>query len=310
EPTTGLDSHHAYDMMMMLKLYTEKERKTVVVTIHQPSSQIFHMFDRLLLLSGGHVAYFGESNKILNYFSNLGLHCTPHYNPADFILEAVSTDEEVHERIINSYLEMRESMEEFGLTQLDEIDLDDTESVIDMNFMNNTSNNLVMTRCDQEPVRSMMTHRPAHGSTQTKRQHHLHSIKKWYEDYYDEKWPTCFWTQYTVLNKRDFIQAKNKILSKWAAIQVVSVAIMAGLVWFQIERTEERLTDRKGILFFTIIYWMVTPMMATLSAFPEEREVLNKERSAGVYRLSAYYLAKLTSELPLAVTLPTLYLII
>lgn len=56
EPTTGLDSSHAYDMMRMLKSYTEKERKTVIITIHQPSSQIFHMFDKILLLSEGEVS--------------------------------------------------------------------------------------------------------------------------------------------------------------------------------------------------------------------------------------------------------------
>ena len=92
EPTSGLDAIGALKVMRCVQRAAQTGR-TIICTIHQPSSKIFSFFSHLLLLkSGGHVIYFdglGDENgsKVVHHFETLGFHMPLHRNPADFILE-------------------------------------------------------------------------------------------------------------------------------------------------------------------------------------------------------------------------------
>ena len=55
EPTSGLDAALALQVMTTLRSYAADQNKIIVITIHQPSSQIFHMFQNVLLLADGQV---------------------------------------------------------------------------------------------------------------------------------------------------------------------------------------------------------------------------------------------------------------
>lgn len=71
EPTSGLSSHDAENVMDLLKQLT-LNGKLVFVVIHQPSSDIFRMFDRLLILdTGGYPVYYGNPSDSLLYFKKL-----------------------------------------------------------------------------------------------------------------------------------------------------------------------------------------------------------------------------------------------
>jgi len=92
EPTSGLDSCTASNLMTLLKDYATAQSKSVILAVHQPSSKIFHLFDRLLLLSDGQTAYFGYAADTISHFTSLNLHISPNYNPADFILEQLKSE--------------------------------------------------------------------------------------------------------------------------------------------------------------------------------------------------------------------------
>lgn len=81
--------------MLKIKEYAIREGKTVIATIHQPSSQIFYMFDKLLLLANGQLAYFGKSTHVVPFFECLGHTIAAHYNPADFMIERVKQKDEI-----------------------------------------------------------------------------------------------------------------------------------------------------------------------------------------------------------------------
>jgi ABC-type multidrug transport system ATPase subunit len=62
EPTSGLDSFKALQIVKLLKKLS-RQGKTIISTIHQPSSESFLEFDRLLLMSDGFCVYQGEAKK-------------------------------------------------------------------------------------------------------------------------------------------------------------------------------------------------------------------------------------------------------
>lgn len=92
EPTTGLDSFTATNVMEILGDLARKDGRTVVSTIHQPNSDIFEMFDRLLLLARGKIIYFNEARLSVDYFASLGEACPDLSNPADFFMTMMSIE--------------------------------------------------------------------------------------------------------------------------------------------------------------------------------------------------------------------------
>ena len=71
EPTSGLDSYTATQVMKILRNLA-KSGRTVIQTIHQPNSEIFRLFDKLMLLSSGKTIYFNDADRAVEYFNSIG----------------------------------------------------------------------------------------------------------------------------------------------------------------------------------------------------------------------------------------------
>lgn len=70
EPTSGLSSRDSENIMDLLKELSLKG-KMVFVVIHQPSSDIFKMFDKLVILDkGGYQIYYGNPVEAVTYFKD------------------------------------------------------------------------------------------------------------------------------------------------------------------------------------------------------------------------------------------------
>ncbi len=71
EPTSGLDSFSAFNCINLLKKLAD-HNATVLCTIHQPSSEVFFLFDTCMFLKDGLVCYHGPVKGITEYFSAKG----------------------------------------------------------------------------------------------------------------------------------------------------------------------------------------------------------------------------------------------
>lgn len=94
EPTSGLDGQAAFNTVRFLRKLADVGQ-AVLVTIHQPSAQLFAQFDTLLLLTkGGKTVYFGDigdnAKTIKDYFGRYDAPCPESSNPAEHMIDVCS----------------------------------------------------------------------------------------------------------------------------------------------------------------------------------------------------------------------------
>nr|AAL82898.1 sterolin 2 [Mus musculus] len=97
EPTSGLDSFTAHNLVTTLSRLA-KGNRLVLISLHQPRSDIFRLFDLVLLMTSGTPIYLGAAQQMVQYFTSIGHPCPRYSNPADFYVDLTSIDRRSKER--------------------------------------------------------------------------------------------------------------------------------------------------------------------------------------------------------------------
>ncbi|KAJ0081904.1 hypothetical protein Patl1_10821 [Pistacia atlantica] len=259
EPTSGLDSTIARQILSSLwKL--AKGGRTILMSIHQPSSSLFYMFNKVMLLSEGNSLYFGKGEEVMNYFASVGFVPSVAMNPSDFLLDLASGV------VSGDRKEDREAVKQILVSA----------------YQSNLSEKLKAEFQD-------MGNQSLKGSENKK----------------IGKWNTSWWQQFVVLLRRDLVERRHDSFSWLKICQVLFLSVITGTLWWQ--SSTDNIQDHVGLLFFYSRFVGFYSFFQALRTFPIERMMIEKERASGMYRLSSYFMARTIGDIPMELTLPTLF---
>lgn len=288
EPTSGLDTYNAYKVTSILHTLAHDQGRTIVCTIHQPSSDIFHMFDDLTVLADGSMLYQGQANKFVNYFANLGYDCPTYTNPADYLFMSI-----LHEgRKADSSGNLK-SLE--SLAHLDTAaDNAPTKSSNDRQIQH-----LLKEWSDSDMNKAMLSS-VNQGSGDELINEGISSDAMHRQ--------ASLWTQWGALSKRAANNTwRNKLLLKGKLAQTIFLSLVVGLIYLNIGNDFASVQDRLGSLFFLVVQGFFGALMGVLTVFGTEVPVFQREYTSNMYSLPAYFFSRWFVDLPSHVLMPMLF---
>lgn len=89
--STGLDSSTTYHIIKFLQQMAHVLDLTIVISLLQPAQEVFDLFDDVILLCEGQIAYQGPREHVLEFFESIGFKCPDRKNVANFLQEVWTT---------------------------------------------------------------------------------------------------------------------------------------------------------------------------------------------------------------------------
>ena len=277
EPTSGLDTYTAFTVMKILHCLTRRGH-TVVTTIHQPSSEIFHLFDDLLILARGRIMYLGEASKSVDYFARLGYQCPSYTNPADFF-----------------FMEVIQGMMTIVILSLgvDVALLDDEGEESEMRASGGGGRPVDPDSVKMKRLLNAWNTSPENASIQAQ----VSDPPTTPVTQYRHKAP--FQRQFWYLLGRASKNAiRNPLIIRVRIIQTLVVALFVGLSFVNLNRLspQQQIQDKAGVIFFMALNQFFSSATSVMTIFAVEKYVFFREYGAGYYGLPAYYISKVLVE--------------
>lgn len=266
EPTSGLDSSSAHHLMISLQKMARAGR-TVIASVHQPRSDVWHLIDNIILLSRGHIVYIGSTKELPQYFASLGHVCPPLTNPADWILDLSSVDLRNLESENASRARLKTLVESFSQHSHNQF-----QKGAHSPLANSTT--LVRVAATSTPVCQKL------------------------QEMWIEKSRSSFWNAFPVLLSRSYLNfARSPLIIIARIFQVVSYAIILSLFFARMKYDYYYVQNRIGLLQeFTALLFV--GMLNCFAVFPAERNVFYRERADEAYSTFPFFLSYLLGEVP------------
>ncbi|KAG0233467.1 hypothetical protein BGW42_007424 [Actinomortierella wolfii] len=268
EPTSGLSATDALNVSNAIKELARRGR-TVILTVHQPRSDIYELFDDLLLLSQGNIVYFGTASGASSYFEGLGHECPVGWNVADHLLDLIT----LHETDKTRPSASNANKEDFAKAYRDYV---------------STNRDALWTRRLADS---------SAGSSNEKQQRE--SLLNKYRQEYSTEYAARTHTQILLLTKRSLINlARHPTIFQASVVIHIIFALVVGSLFSGLkDRPEMGATSfNKSISLFFICSFLATMTFAAMPQFIIERSLFLRERAAGMYRTTSYFLAKTLVE--------------
>ncbi|KAH9274984.1 hypothetical protein BASA83_002696 [Batrachochytrium salamandrivorans] len=264
EPTSGLDAFNSLNIVSTIKQLAAKQGKIVLMTIHQPRTDILELFDKIILLSMGRCLWFGNTRDALESFENLDYPLPPKTNPSDFFMDIMTLDQRSKE------------LRDASQARIDRFVA--AYDIIRQNTFSST-NMLAPTPISTPGLKS--------GNSLVNRTR--------------TEWPSSWLGEVMVLLHRNMVDLSRDKASIGTTIgQGLFLMLVLGFIYFKMTNDTGGVQSRIGLLFFLCINQTFAVVMPNISVFPLQRQIIKRERSAGSYRSSSAFVAKLISSLPLS----------
>jgi len=265
EPTSGLDAASAQAVANLLRTFADNGM-IVLTTLHQPRNSIIHKFNSLMIMASGRAVYYGKVKEYTNYLTDtLKLEIQIHESPYDLLLDVMNPA--IADTNINT-------------SKIKELSTGKDDSVAEilsnilysrMGWINNDS--VVVSKFLSTGVDDKVSEM---------------SLSRW------------FFVVGVLFHRTAVIKLRDPICLMTQIASAVLMGIIYGILYYKVYDKSTitfSILDAQMAISMTVLMAVWLPYDVTLT-FPKERRIFLRERKAGLYTTSSFFVARITADMP------------